>query len=44
LGLAIVDNIAQRHAATLEIKERLPQGLRIEVHFQPSVQPLEELA
>ena len=44
LGLAIVDNIAQRHAATLEIKERLPHGLRIEVHFQPSVQPSEEPA
>ncbi|WP_339117894.1 sensor histidine kinase N-terminal domain-containing protein [Halomonas sp. BMC6] len=34
LGLAIVDNIVQRHAATLKIKERLPHGLRIEVHFQ----------
>lgn len=33
LGLAIVDSIAQRHAAELQVKERVPHGLRVELHF-----------
>lgn len=33
LGLAIVDSIAQRHDAELQVKGRLPHGLRIELHF-----------